>query len=99
MVLLPRARAFPLRLGGAGREGAGMLVHSWVAQEDRQEGVTGTKLALVKTKFINHGRRWCVGALVVLLHTCSARLCCSQREASMLVCHWKMSLALTLVLH
>lgn len=38
-----RAKAFPMRFGGAGGESAGKLTHAWVAQEDGDEGVSGTK--------------------------------------------------------
>ena len=64
-----RARAFPLRFGGVGGESAGKLMHAWVAQEDREEGVSGTKLAVVRTKSISQGASWCAGSLVVLPHT------------------------------
>jgi len=56
------ARAFALCFGGAGRETAGKLMHAWVAQEDKEEGVSGTKVALVRIQSISQGA---VGELVL----------------------------------
>lgn len=38
-----RARAFPLCFGGRGRDSVGKPMHACLAQEDREEGVPGTK--------------------------------------------------------
>lgn len=59
------ARAFPLSLRSR-QENAGQVMHAWVAQEDREEVISGTKLALVRTKSISQGESCCAAALVVL---------------------------------
>lgn len=45
-------RAFPLSWGSR-QESAGQVMHAWVAQKDREEVISGTKLALVTTKSIS----------------------------------------------
>lgn len=58
-----RARAFPSPFGVAEK-----LMHAWVAQEDREEGVSGTNLALVRTYSISQRRSWCAStSLQVML--------------------------------
>lgn len=59
------ARAFPLSLRSR-QENAGQVMHAWVAQEDGEEVISGTKLALVRTKSISQGGSCCAAALVVL---------------------------------
>lgn len=65
------ATAFPLSWGSR-QESAGQVMHAWVAQEDREEVISGTKLALVKTKSISQGGSYCAAALVVL-PTCNSQ--------------------------
>lgn len=59
------ARAFPLPWGSR-QESAGQVMHARVAQEDREEVISGTKLALVRTKSISQRGSCCAAALVVL---------------------------------
>lgn len=47
-------------------------MHAWVAQEDREEVISGIKFALVRTKSISQGGSCCAAALVVL-PTCNSQ--------------------------